>query len=180
MQNARSVEPVVLCQVCLRDARTRVTVTYVTCIYVPPPPPSPPKQLLPPVQQIFPSSLSMSSQLLFQRLLPQPPVPSPPRQLSPIVAPGKDTQHSQPQRLLLPLPAVPSEPFTRRSERLLDLRPGMEPESADLKTFSNRRRRQLPQPPVRQLSQPLPDELTQEQLRKENNSVSVNVGLNES
>jgi hypothetical protein len=33
------------CRVCLKDTASRVTVTYITCIYVPPPPPPSPSPL---------------------------------------------------------------------------------------------------------------------------------------
>jgi hypothetical protein len=50
------------CQVCLRDLSDKVTVTYITCIYVPPP--SPPQTLTPP-----PSSTSLSPPLPFAQPL---------------------------------------------------------------------------------------------------------------
>jgi hypothetical protein len=49
------------CRVCLKDTASRVTVTYITCIYVPPPP-MPPQ--LPPMPPSPPSLISRQRRLL--------------------------------------------------------------------------------------------------------------------
>ncbi len=57
------------CRVCLKDSASRVTVTYITCIYVPPPPPFPPPPLLLPLPPPLPPLLPLPSPISRQRRL---------------------------------------------------------------------------------------------------------------